>query len=334
MIGREKGHELSPNHDPLPGIDSYARWSRICFLNRVQPLLNRLPTSDKFSEIWLQTCAPGDDPSVRSRLFPGSLFILWTEAIGGPGASRGAEPIAAALECLHNASLLHDDILDDHKFRRRQETILGTHGLPHALLGHDGLTAYAMTLLSQTDKDRLPGCLARIGRALQGLSTGQLLDEPTSWQAVDHERREEHWHQVCRGKLSIGNVTGPLAAFWTERTDVETSVNELVSDHSIVSQIINDFGDLFGWTGYHQLAPAMRYLGQEANLKPTLPHIWFEQNRMTDIRSTLELASVEIERRQSLALERLDNLDLWQPGRRLLEDFIGRPSLPSGGESS
>jgi geranylgeranyl pyrophosphate synthase len=258
-------------------MESYAAWSLACYEQRVQPLLREEAHAllgAVHSATWLSTCDPGADGAVRHRLFPGSLLILWVEALGGPEASRNIEPVAAALECLHNASLVHDDILDSHGVRRRQPTLLAAMGAPFALLGGDGLLAAALVQLGKLSDRRLSGCVARLGRATEEMVAGQWLDEPATWAGIEAEQRETHWLRVCRGKLALGSVPASLGAFWSGREAVERDVTDLAQSSSVISQIINDFGDTFGWTGYHELAPDSRRSEEEARQKPTLPAIW------------------------------------------------------------
>lgn len=318
--------------------ESYSAWSLDCFEHRVQPLLReeeRVILGDVRSASWLSTCDPGTDATVRNRLFPGSFLILWVEALGGPDASRGIEPVAAALECLHNASLVHDDILDGHDARRRQPTLFGALGAPFALLAGDGLLAAVLVQLGKVRDSRLTGCMARLGQATEEMIAGQWLDEPTTWARIDAENHEEHWLRVCRGKLALGNVSGPLAAFWTGNEAVESDIAEMVESFSVISQILNDFGDTFGWTGYHALAPDSRQRGQEARQKPTLPSIWTASSSR-GISSTSQLlarAREEIERRRSEALRTLSRIDLEESRLPLLLDFFEKPRIPEHVES-
>jgi geranylgeranyl pyrophosphate synthase len=316
--------------------ESYSAWSLDCFERRVQPLLreeDRVILGDVRSASWLSTCDPGTDATVRTRLFPGSLLILWVEALGGPDASRGIEPVAAALECLHNASLVHDDILDRHDARRRQPTLFAALGAPFALLAGDGLLAGVLVQLGKLRDPRLPGCISRLGRAAEEMIAGQWLDEPRAWARIEAENYEQHWLRVCRGKLALGNVSGSLGAFWTGNEAVEPAITGMVESFSVISQILNDFGDTFGWTGYHELAPDSREPGQEARQKPTLPSIWSLSCRGTSSTALLGRAREEIERRRGDALRTLSKMDLEKSRLPLLLDFFERPRIPEHVES-
>ncbi len=81
-------------------------------------------------------------------------------------ASRafGAEPhavmgIAVAIELLHNAFLVHDDVADGSEMRRGRPTLAATHGMAAALNAGDGLAIIAGQVLRKATR-RLDGDLA------------------------------------------------------------------------------------------------------------------------------------------------------------------------------
>jgi geranylgeranyl diphosphate synthase type II len=83
-------------------------------------------------------------------------------------ASRvfGAEPdavmgIAVAIELLHNAFLVHDDIADGSEIRRGRPTLAAEHGVAAALNAGDGLAIVAGQVLRKATRE-LPGDLAEL----------------------------------------------------------------------------------------------------------------------------------------------------------------------------
>jgi geranylgeranyl diphosphate synthase type I len=61
----------------------------------------------------------------------GALAILACEACGGSGPR--AVPVGAAVELIHNFSLIHDDIEDHDQERRHRATVWRVWGIPHAI---------------------------------------------------------------------------------------------------------------------------------------------------------------------------------------------------------
>jgi geranylgeranyl diphosphate synthase type I len=80
-----------------------------------------------------------------------ALCLLSCEASGGTWSR--ALPAAAALELLHNFSLIHDDIEDGDPVRRGRPTLWAVWGIPQAINAGDALYALAhLTLLRITQK--------------------------------------------------------------------------------------------------------------------------------------------------------------------------------------
>ena len=103
-----------------------------------------------------------------------TLVILSAEAARGP--AERAVPAAVAVECVHNFSLLHDDLMDGDVERRHRPTAWAAFGMPRAILAGDALLALANQVLLDSGS---PGerfeirCLAG---ATDQLISGQLED--------------------------------------------------------------------------------------------------------------------------------------------------------------
>ena len=74
-----------------------------------------------------------------------TLLLLCTEAAAGDW--RQALPAAAAVELLHNFSLVHDDIQDDSRLRRGRPALWCVWGRPHAINAGDLLFSLAFAAL-------------------------------------------------------------------------------------------------------------------------------------------------------------------------------------------
>src|SRR3954453_21536900 len=122
---------------------TYITWALSAFHDRIAPVL---AAAYEPARTWLTSCWPGDGALSKYRLFPGSLHLLWLEALGRTPSDADVRA-AAALECLHNASLHHDDVLDDHDSRRGVGTVRGRDGASAAVLAGDGLVGLAFGLL-------------------------------------------------------------------------------------------------------------------------------------------------------------------------------------------
>jgi geranylgeranyl diphosphate synthase type II len=74
-----------------------------------------------------------------------ALCIATAKAFGGDEAN--AIPSAAALEMLHNAFLVHDDIEDGSELRRNHPTMVAEHGVPLAVNTGHAMNALSIRLL-------------------------------------------------------------------------------------------------------------------------------------------------------------------------------------------
>jgi geranylgeranyl pyrophosphate synthase len=74
-----------------------------------------------------------------------ALCIATAKAFGGK--EENAVPSAAALEMLHNAFLVHDDVEDGSELRRNHPTMVAEHGVPLAVNTGDAMNAISIRLL-------------------------------------------------------------------------------------------------------------------------------------------------------------------------------------------
>lgn len=108
-----------------------------------------------------------------------TLLLLSTEAQGGPW--RAALPAAAAVELLHNFTLIHDDIEDRDEERRGRTTLWKVWGVPQAINAGDALFAMAYrSLLNLRSHDVPPErqveVVSRYTEAVIRITEGQCMD--------------------------------------------------------------------------------------------------------------------------------------------------------------
>ncbi len=127
-------------------------------------------------------CAATRGKRVRS-----ALCLMAGEAVGGDVAC--VVPAAAAVELLHEFSLIHDDIEDGDRERRGRPTLWALWGLPQAINAGDALFALAFLALNGLLERGVPPARAaetqrRFARTVIRLCEGQHLD-------LDFERRDD-----------------------------------------------------------------------------------------------------------------------------------------------
>ena len=103
------------------------------------------------------------------------LLILCCEAVGGKADE--ALNAAAAIEILHNFTLVHDDIMDNADTRRGRETIHKKWDRDTAILAGDGLIGYAYKSLLLTNSDRIQDIAKSFTEAIIEVCEGQSYDK-------------------------------------------------------------------------------------------------------------------------------------------------------------
>jgi geranylgeranyl diphosphate synthase type II len=139
-----------------------------------------LPTPDG------DNCLPqmiADYPSRGGKMLRPSLCIATARAFGA--TLEDALPCAAAIELMHNAMLIHDDIEDDSEARRGTPTLHALHGLPLALNAGDALGLLSVRPL----KDNVH----RLGPALAFRIFEET--ERMAWETTEGQAMELSWRQ-------------------------------------------------------------------------------------------------------------------------------------------
>jgi geranylgeranyl pyrophosphate synthase len=169
-----------------------------------------------------QYLMPAEDPTqlrtaMRYSLFNGGKRVRPTLAYAAalaidPDINLAIiDPIAAALECLHSYSLVHDDLpaMDDDDLRRGKPTCHIAFNEATAILAGDGLQTLAFDVLTQADlpsqiQIQLIRQLTR-GAGIDGMVLGQAIDLA----AVDHRldlAQLETMHRYKTGALIRASV--------------------------------------------------------------------------------------------------------------------------------
>ncbi|WP_223779190.1 family 2 encapsulin nanocompartment cargo protein polyprenyl transferase [Streptomyces sp. 135] len=103
-----------------------------------------------------------------------ALVLAAVRALGGEPAT--AVRAAAAVELIHNFTLLHDDVMDRDTTRRHRPTAWTVFGDADAILVGDALQALAQRLLAEDTHPAAPAAAARLARCVVELCAGQHAD--------------------------------------------------------------------------------------------------------------------------------------------------------------
>ena len=158
------------------------------------------------------------------------LTLASCEGVGGDW--KRALPAAAAIECVHAFSLVHDDLpaMDDDDYRRGRLTTHKKHGEALGILAGDALLALAFEELAKLRARGIPpsrvlGAIEHLARASGALELvgGQALDIEYEGKRVTTSRVaaiDVHKTGALMGAaLAIGSLTGGAAPGRTRKAD-------------------------------------------------------------------------------------------------------------------
>ncbi|MBR1760169.1 MAG: polyprenyl synthetase family protein [Schwartzia sp.] len=123
------------------------------------------------------------------RLRP-ALYLLAAKSCEGYDEQK-AMPLAAAVELIHMASLVHDDVIDHAETRRGTATVNAKWGSQVAVLTGDYMFAHSYSLISKRGYTEDVG--DRLAAMVQGLCAGEILQDSslytTELDVAEYERR-------------------------------------------------------------------------------------------------------------------------------------------------
>ncbi|MBV2353206.1 polyprenyl synthetase family protein [Streptomyces sp. J2-1] len=105
-----------------------------------------------------------------------ALVLAAAAALGGTAAGTAAVRAAAAVELIHNFTLLHDDVMDRDTARRHRPTAWTVFGVPDAILAGDAMQALALRLLAEDPHPAAARAAARLAHCVVELCEGQHTD--------------------------------------------------------------------------------------------------------------------------------------------------------------
>lgn len=173
--------------------------------------------------------------------------------------------LATAVELVHTASLIHDDVLDDARMRRHMATMNALWDNEASVLLGDYLLARAICLASSVDS--VYACQV-IAQASHEMCQGELRQIATRGKFDISE--EEYIDIVAQKTASLYRACCRLGAYYAGATSrVVNDLEQFGTDLGIAFQIIDDILDVLG-----DERRAGKSLGSDLEKqKPTLPII-------------------------------------------------------------
>jgi octaprenyl-diphosphate synthase len=200
------------------------------------------------------------------------LLLLAAKALGGVNDNHLI--LAAVIEFIHTATLLHDDVVDESDLRRGKESANAVWGNAASVLVGDYLYSSAFEMMVRTGNMRVMEILSKTTTAIAEGEVLQLLN------CNNPETTEEKYLEVIARKTAIlfSAATRLGAVLAGTTTEVEESLAQYGQQLGIAFQLIDDALDYKATT--EELG---KNLGDDlAEGKPTLPLIYAIQNGTPD----------------------------------------------------
>jgi octaprenyl-diphosphate synthase len=219
-----------------------------------------------------------------------ALVLLSASACGYSGTRH--HDLAAVVEFIHTATLLHDDVVDESSLRRGRETANAVFGNPASVLVGDFLYSRAFQIMVGVGSMRVMEVLADATNIIAEGEVLQLMNCRNADIEIDA------YLQVIRYKTAkLFEAAGRLGAILGEaNAEVETALAGYGMHLGTAFQLIDDVLDYSG-----QEAETGKHLGDDlAEGKPTLPLIHAIQHG-TAQQAALVRAAIENASRDSFA---------------------------------
>jgi geranylgeranyl pyrophosphate synthase len=278
------------------------------------------PVRRELREVTMRLRAQFDDPVTRrvvylisaggKRLRP--ALVLLTGSVGTVADREAWLDTAMAVEMLHTATLIHDDIIDQSPLRRAQPTFHQRWGLERAVLMGDILYAQAFRVLAGL---KTPSIMQIMTHVCRQLCRGELLEVEARYRVNLTEREyfaiiQEKTASLIGGCCHTGALLGGASPEQAQR--------------------LTKFGTLFG-LGFQVMDDCLDLIGQAA---------WLGKATFTDLdKGVLSLPIIYLTQRLSAGqrarlfapLRRAQALARRRPGRTGRAGRAAPRWLESGG---
>ena len=232
---------------------------------------------------WLDEYGEAAEVESGKRIRP-TLSLLACEALGGD--VKAALPAAAAVELVHNFSLIHDDIQDGNSERHNRPTVWWVWGPAQAINAGDGMHALSrLALLRQTGEGMSPErtlkAVGLLDQACLRLCEGQYLDL-TYQERVDIS--QDAYFKMVEGKTAaLISCAAELGAVMSSAEEpVVQAMAQFGAKLGTAFQIRDDILDLWG-----QQDTGKPLAGDILNKKKSLPIVYAIENASGAERRTL-----------------------------------------------
>lgn len=169
------------------------------------------------------------------------IIVVLSAKFFGAEVSDGVLCGAASVELLHNASLIHDDVIDETKQRRGHDTINNTWDNHIAVLVGDFFVSNALACAIRTNDFRVISTISELGKEL---STGEIDQIDV---AKHHSIDEQAYFSIINKKTaSLFQSCVKVGGYFVGASDIDiANLSKFVELLGLSFQIKDDIFDYF-----------------------------------------------------------------------------------------
>lgn len=173
------------------------------------------------------------------------LLVLTCGAIDDADPEQAAQLISAgaAVELVHMATLVHDDVLDDAELRRGRPTVYASDGRDAAIQTGDMLFAMAFEELTRSGDTAQVRALSA---ASSGLAQGELLQREDAWDAT--VTRDRYMLRCTLKTARLFEAAAQLGAHAGGRPELAEALGAFGSKVGLAFQLADDVLDVIAAT--------------------------------------------------------------------------------------
>ena len=274
-------------------------------LNRVQEILrSELQSETPFVDSLLEHSWLMGGKRIRP------VFLLLSAASCGE-IKQSHLQMAAALEMIHTATLVHDDFLDEAKTRRHRETTNAKWGPKISVLLGDYLFTHSFHVASLSGS---ADALRMLARASNRVCEGEM--RQNAWQGNFELTEEQYLRIITEKTAELCGVGCQIGAFLSDATpELVARFEKYGRNLGVAFQIIDDVLDIVG-----SPEDVGKTLGTDlVNQKPTLPVIHCLEHSDAETKSALAELLNDSASTTSDLLTLLDHTDSIQYARQMAQ---------------
>ncbi len=269
------------------------------YLRRWKPLIDRkIFDSLGSGALWERA---GEYPARGGKRLRPVMVLLGARE---EGSEEGALGLAAAVELVHNFTLIHDDIEDSSRLRRGKPCLHIEHGVPLAINAGDALFASAFRLAAPYGKE----VVEFLARTVERVAEGQDMD--LRWVREDYWPDEKEYFEMVEkktGELMGASLYLGALSKGVERRDLYEFGKRLGVAFQLRDDLLNLVGDegKMGKDWGSDITEGKRTLMAIKSLSPELRGL-MGTGRKEGIRRAIELMEQGIEYAERAARKLVD----------------------------